>query len=169
MIEKFTQNNLEMFDEKALDAFLTDLNQYDKEHNVGTWMGRGLAGMHMQGMREETAGTEDEMKMNESLEKLQKKIQENLTIDDLENRHNPTLNKLGLNLESPNKQGNIEKMSTLERNSLLIQLVVKEHNFTIMPWEIIQLQIIQAIRGANGEIDKVLKNWEYNPDIDPRK
>ncbi len=122
MIEKFTQNNLEMFEENALDAFLTDLNQYDKEHNVGTWMGRGLAGMHMQGMREETAGTEDEMKMNESLEKLQKKIQENLTIDDLENRHNPTLNKLGLNLESPNKQGNIDENETYAIGSIKINL-----------------------------------------------
>ena len=98
MNEQFSQNNLEKFDEKALNAFLNDLNQYDKDHNVGTWMGRGLAGMFMQGMSEETAGTEDEMKMDEGLEKLQKKIQENLTIDDLENRHNPTLNKLLLNL-----------------------------------------------------------------------
>lgn len=63
----------------------------------------------------------------------------------------------------------IEKMSVLERNSLLIQLAVKEHNSTIMPREIMQLQIIQAIRGANGEIEKVLKNWDENPDIDPRK
>jgi len=78
-------------------------------------------------------------------------------------------NKINLGAAFQKEWSKIEKMSTLERNSLLIQLVVKEHNFTIMPWEIIQLQIIQAIRGANGEIDKVLKNWEYNPDIDPRK
>jgi hypothetical protein len=63
----------------------------------------------------------------------------------------------------------IKTMSVLDRNRLLIELAVKEYNSTIMPQEIIQLQIIQAIRGANGEIDKVLKNWDENPDIDPRK
>ena len=122
MNEKLPQNNLEKFDEKALDAFLNDLNQYDKDHSTGTWLGRGLAGMFMQGMNEETKGTEDEMKMDEGLENLQKKIKENLTIDDLENRHNPTLNKLGLNLESPNKQGNIDENETYAVGSIKINL-----------------------------------------------
>ena len=62
----------------------------------------------------------------------------------------------------------VANMSTLERNSLLCKLAVKETQGTIMPHEIIQLETIQAIRTANGEIAKVLKNWEENPELDPR-
>lgn len=60
-------------------------------------------------------------------------------------------------------------MSTRERNMLLCQLSVKQLSNTILPHEIMQLETIQLIRKANGEIDRVLKNWEENPDLDPRK
>ena len=63
----------------------------------------------------------------------------------------------------------ISKMSTMERNGLLCQLAAKDHLKTIMPHEAVQMEIIQAIRTANGEIDKVLKNWEENPELDPRR
>lgn len=62
----------------------------------------------------------------------------------------------------------VSNMSTLERNSLLCKLAVKEMQGTIMPDEIIQLETIQAIRQANGEIAQVLKNWEEDPELDPR-
>jgi methyltransferase-like protein len=67
------------------------------------------------------------------------------------------------------KIDSVANMTTLERNTLLCKLAVKEHLNTIEPHEIIQLATIQAIRTTNGEIDKVLKNWEENPDLDPRK
>jgi len=63
----------------------------------------------------------------------------------------------------------ISKMSTMERNGLLCQLAVKDHLKTIMPHEAVQMEIIQAIRTANGEIVRVLKNWEENPELDPRR
>lgn len=63
----------------------------------------------------------------------------------------------------------VASMTTLERNILLCQLSVKEHLNTIEPHELIQLAAIQSIRQANGEIDAVLKNWDENPDIDPRR
>jgi hypothetical protein len=63
----------------------------------------------------------------------------------------------------------VASMTKKERNILLCQLSVKEHLNTIEPHEIIQLATIQAIRQANGEIDAVLKNWEENPDSDPRR
>ena len=62
----------------------------------------------------------------------------------------------------------VAKLTTKERNLLLCQLVVKEHFGTIMPDETVQLAFIQAIRTANGEIDKVLKSWKENPELDPR-
>jgi methyltransferase-like protein len=68
-----------------------------------------------------------------------------------------------------NQIDSVANMTTLERNTLLCKLAVKEHLNTIEPHEIIQLATIQAIRTANGEIDKVLKNWEENPDLDPRR
>jgi hypothetical protein len=63
----------------------------------------------------------------------------------------------------------IFKMSTKERNILLCQLSVKELLNTIEPDEMIQLATIQSIRTANGEIDRVLKEWKENPELDPRK
>jgi hypothetical protein len=68
-----------------------------------------------------------------------------------------------------NQITNVSSMTTKDRNILLCQLSVKEHLNTIEPHEIIQLATIQAIRQANGEIDAVLKNWEENPDCDPRQ
>jgi methyltransferase-like protein len=68
-----------------------------------------------------------------------------------------------------NQIDSVANMTTLERNTLLCKLAVKEHLNTIDPHEIIQLATIQAIRTANGEIDKVLKNWEENSDLDPRR
>jgi methyltransferase-like protein len=68
-----------------------------------------------------------------------------------------------------NQIDSVANMTTLERNTLLCKLAVKEHLNTIEPHEIIQLATIQAIRTANGEIDKVLKNWEENPELDPRR
>lgn len=121
-MEKREFNKKEQFDEKALEDFINDLNQYDKDHSQGAWLGRSLFGMVMQGIKEETEGTKDEKKIDDSLENLQKKIQENLTIDDLESRHNPTLHKLGLNLESPNKEGNIDENETYAVGSIKINL-----------------------------------------------
>ncbi len=63
----------------------------------------------------------------------------------------------------------ISNMGTRQRNGLLCQLAMKDYSRTIMPNEVVQMQIIQAIRAANGEIDKVLKNWAENPELDPRK
>lgn len=56
-----------------------------------------------------------------------------------------------------NQIDSVANMTTIERNTLLCKLAVKEHLNTIEPHEIIQLATIQAIRTANGEIDKVLK------------
>lgn len=63
----------------------------------------------------------------------------------------------------------LSAMSKKERLILLIKLLVKQNKNTIELDEIIQLEIIQTIRRANGEIDAVLKSWEENPDLDPRK
>ena len=59
-------------------------------------------------------------------------------------------------------------MPVRERNALLCELSVKEHTNTIMPDEIMKLEAIQSVRKANGEIDRVLKEWKENPDLDPR-
>lgn len=67
-----------------------------------------------------------------------------------------------------NQIKNIAEMSTKDRNILLCELLAKEHLNTIELHEILQLEIIQAIREANGEIDAVLKNWRENPECDPR-
>jgi hypothetical protein len=63
----------------------------------------------------------------------------------------------------------VTKMTSRERMVKLCELAAKEHFGTILPHEIVQLETIQTIRKENGEIDKVLKNWEENPELDPRK
>jgi hypothetical protein len=60
------------------------------------------------------------------------------------------------------------EMDPGKRMIKLCKLSAKEYNRTISPTEIIELETIQFIRKNNGEIDKVLKDWKENPDLDPR-
>ena len=62
----------------------------------------------------------------------------------------------------------ISKMTPKERMEKLCKLLVREQLCVILPHEIVQLEMIQAIRKANGEIDKVLQGWKDNPELDPR-
>jgi len=62
----------------------------------------------------------------------------------------------------------VSDMTTKERNFLLCQLAAKEQMNVILPHEMLQLEFIQAIRRENGEIERVLKNWDENPECDPR-
>ena len=62
----------------------------------------------------------------------------------------------------------VKSMTSRERNALLCHLSVKELMNTILPHETIQLELIQAIRKENGEMDRVLKNWAEHPELDPR-
>jgi hypothetical protein len=62
----------------------------------------------------------------------------------------------------------VNKMTSRERMVKLCQLLVKQELNQILPHEIMQLELIQEIRRNNGEIDKVLKNWAENPELDPR-
>jgi len=51
----------------------------------------------------------------------------------------------------------VTSLSIRERNALLCELLVKEQLGILDIDEMLQLSIIQAIRLANGEIDRVLK------------
>jgi len=62
----------------------------------------------------------------------------------------------------------VKLMGTKERNKRLCVLAVKETKNQLMPHEAIELQLIQAFRHANGEINDVLKNWAEHPELDPR-
>jgi len=62
----------------------------------------------------------------------------------------------------------VNKMTSRERMVKLCELSVKQELNQILPHEIMQLELIQEIRRNNGEIDKVLKNWAENPELDPR-
>lgn len=117
MNELFPQENLEKFDEQALDALLNDIDKYDADHNIGTGLGQGLAGMLMQGIV-----TEDDIEMGTVSQELQKKIEQNLTIQDLEKRHHSILRQLGLSLESPNEKGDFDKNETYAIGSIKINL-----------------------------------------------
>lgn len=62
----------------------------------------------------------------------------------------------------------VNKMTSRERMIKLCELSVKKELNNILPHEIMQLELIQEIRRNNGEIDKVLKSWAENPELDPR-
>ena len=53
----------------------------------------------------------------------------------------------------------ISKMSKSERIIRLIEIAAKEHS--AMPHEIIELEMIQAIRESNGEIEEVKRTNAY--------
>ncbi len=100
---------------EEIESLAADLIQYDREHSEGTWGGRGLAAMVMQHFEDD-----------EGMEKLQKDVESNLTIEEISKRHEAALLKVGLELESPNKEGNIDENEIYAVGSLEAHIGDKE-------------------------------------------
>lgn len=112
----FLNNNENIpISDEAIDSFLYELDEYDRQHHPGTAMGSMLAGLFMSQMEDG----------EESLEKLQEKVENNLTVHDLVDRHADNLSKVGLRLESPNKEGDFDKKETYVQGEMLINIYDK--------------------------------------------
>lgn len=59
----------------------------------------------------------------------------------------------------------IKKMDYKARMARLIEISVKQYCGTSTIIEDTEYYLLQAIRAANGEIEKVLKDWEANPEM----
>lgn len=110
-----------ILDPNELSALLADLSRYDDEHSLGTWMGRSLAGVIMNAPDEK-----GEPLSEEGARELQERIQTNLTLEDLASQHEPLLSSVGLGLESPNQEGNIDENEIYALGDIKIHLVDRD-------------------------------------------
>lgn len=104
-----------------LGCFLSDLSEYDHQHSPGAWLGTGAAMGLMSSLNEQGTPLDAE-----GVEKMQTKIDNYLTIDDLESRHGSMLDSIGLSLESPNKEGDIDENETYVAGDMKINLANRD-------------------------------------------
>ncbi|OGC82563.1 MAG: hypothetical protein A2788_01180 [Candidatus Abawacabacteria bacterium RIFCSPHIGHO2_01_FULL_46_8] len=122
MSEKFEsqENKPERATREDVESLLSDLEQYDRDHSLGVWLGRGMAGSVMMGLFEKS---EDE----EERDELQEEISKNLKLQDVLNKHQNTLEKLGIDLESPNPHGDYDEHETYAVGDMKIDFTNQEN------------------------------------------
>ncbi|MSU60406.1 MAG: hypothetical protein EXS52_00625 [Candidatus Staskawiczbacteria bacterium] len=124
------EGGVEKATREEVEALLSDLEQYDHDHSQGAWLGRGIAGLVM-GLIEksEDEGEENEEegeKQPSGLEHLQEEISKNLKLQDVLNKHQGTLEKLGIDLESPNPHGDYDEHETYAVGEMKIDFTNQE-------------------------------------------
>ncbi len=124
------EGGVEKATREEVEALLADLESYDEQHSHGAWLGRGLAGL-MMGLFEKQEDEEHEEEESEKspsgLEHLHEEIQKNLKLQDLLSRHQKTLEKLGIDLESPNPQGDYDEHETYAVGDMKIDFTNQEN------------------------------------------
>lgn len=113
---------------EEVGALLLDLETYDEQHSPGAWLGKGLAGLIMSQFEksEDEKNEENEDQESSGLQYLQEKISENLKLQDLLDRHQKTLKKLGIDLESPNPHGDYDEHETYAVGDMKIDFTDQE-------------------------------------------
>ncbi len=117
-MENFKQN-IDLVPLEDVKSFLEDLKLYDKQHGRGAWLGRGMASFFL-------GGFEEEKKEGGGLDNLKKEIDNNITPQDMYNMHSETLQKLGIDIESPNKEGDVDEKEKFAVGEIGINLVNKD-------------------------------------------
>lgn len=152
----------EIVKSQEIDSFIQDIEQYDHDHNPSRKMGGFLAALMMSNMKDQ-----------EGVENIKKDIESSITVDDLIKRNINTLQKIGLDLESPNKNGDIDMNEQYVNGEVMIHLFDKDSYIdylkSLEPGKISSSQekLLQIITNKiSGQIDR-----EYNledPDGDTR-
>ncbi len=125
------EGGVEKVTRMEVEALLSDLKTYDDQHSHGAWLGRGLAGLIMgqfEGQEEDDEEKDEETLENKlsGLEHLQEEISKNLKLQDLLDRHQETLEKLGIDLESPNPHGDYDEHETYAVGDMKIDFTNQE-------------------------------------------
>lgn len=116
-LNKQPEGKKEIISQGELNNFIYDLRRYDKQHSSGTWLGRMISATVMQHLGNEN---------DDGLQKIQDGINNNLTIDDIYSRHSGVLNKIGIDIESPDKDGTFAESETYASGELSINLSDKD-------------------------------------------
>lgn len=124
------ENNSERASREEAESLLFDLEQYDSDHSQGTWLGRGMAGLFMGLIEKSGDGDEKDEEWGEKepsgLEHLQEEISKNLKLQDVLSKHQSTLEKLGIDLESPNPNGDYDENETYAIGDMKIDFTNQE-------------------------------------------
>ncbi|OGZ66346.1 MAG: hypothetical protein A3C50_01090 [Candidatus Staskawiczbacteria bacterium RIFCSPHIGHO2_02_FULL_43_16] len=164
------EDGVEKATREEVEALLADLETYDDQHSRGAWLGRGMAGLimsHFEGQDDEDE-EKDEETLGESkpsgLEHLHEEISKNLKLQDLLDRHQKTLEKLGIDLESPNPHGDFDEQETYAVGDMKIDFTNQE-NFVNYLKSIDEKSLSSAeLKLVKMVIEKVLNRvrQEYN-------
>ncbi len=100
---------------QAIQSFIQDLEQYDYEHSSSRKMGGFLAAM-MMGHMDNGEGAKD----------IAKEITNSVTAQEIFERNIDTLQKIGLDLESPNTKGDIDLNEQLVSGEIRVNLLDKD-------------------------------------------
>lgn len=131
-VNKNIEDKEKKSNEKALEDFVNDLEQYDKDHGHGAWMGRSMAARMMGSFESEDEDGSKTQGDQKGLENLRKRIEANSKIQDVIDHHKKTLEKLGLELDSPNKEGDIDEAETYAVGEIEIDLFDKDKYVTFL-------------------------------------
>ncbi len=127
------EGGVEKVTREQVEDLLADLKTYDDQHSHGAWLGRGLAGSIMSQFEkseedEEDKNNEEQLESEPSgLEHLHEEISKNLKLQDLLDRHQKTLEKLGIDLESPNPHGDYDEHETYAVGDMKIDFTNQEN------------------------------------------
>lgn len=105
----------EIVSSQALDSFIGDIERYDREHDPARKTGGFLAAL-MMGHMDDTEG----------VEKIKEDIENSITVQELFERNVGTLQKIGLDLESPNKKGDIDMNEQYVSGEVMVHLFDKD-------------------------------------------
>lgn len=125
--ERRPEENREQVTQGEVESFLDDLEKYDKDHSYGAWMGRALAAELLSQIDAAAEEKKDQWDEEPSgLEKMQEEISKNLKLQDILDRHQNTLEKLGIDLESPNPNGDFDEQETYAVGDMKIDFTDQE-------------------------------------------
>lgn len=157
---KTQESRAEKATREEVESLFSDLESYDRQHSQGAWLGRGLAGLAGLFM----AQFEKSENEPSGLQRLQEEISKNLKLQDLLNKHQSTLEKLGIDLESPNPHGDYDEYETYAVGDMKIDFTNQE-NFVNYLKSLDEKSISPTeLKLAKMVLDKVLDRvrQEYN-------
>lgn len=98
----------------AIESFIQDLEQYDREHSSSRKMGGFLAALMMSNMDN-----------GEGAREIAKDISNSITVQKVFERNINVLRKIGIDLESPNTKGDIDQNEQLVSGEIRVNLFDK--------------------------------------------
>lgn len=114
-INQSSESDREVVPQKSIKKFVRDIKEYDNQHSLGTAIGKSLADAVIN-------ATSDPNNPNTGSQELPEDAQQNLTLENIQDRHSEILKKLGIDIESLNKAVEALNINLVDKNLYLQHL-----------------------------------------------